>query len=402
MPVRIAYLVNQYPKVSHSFIRREIRAMESLGVEVDRYALRGWDEDVADPADEEERDATQYVLKAGLIPLLTSSLRRLFRSPAKMMRAMGTALRMGQGGVLHRLRHLIYLAEASQLLDWLDANPVAHLHAHFGTNSASVACLVRHLGGPAYSFTVHGQTEIEDAKALGFKEKVAQARFAVAVSQHGRSQLLREIDHSDWSRVHVVHCGLDQDFLDASPPPLPAAPHLVSVARLSEEKGHLILLPAIAQLRDRHPDLHLTLVGDGPMRRVVESEIARLGLQDAVTITGWVSSDRVREEIGKARLIVQPSFIEGLPVVMMEAMALARPVVATFVGGVPELVTQDRGWLVPAGDSDALEVALESALSHSTEALSKMGEDGRAAVRLHHDAQAEASKLLALIAPEAT
>lgn len=395
--MRVAYLVNQYPKVSHSFIRREIRAMEALGHTVDRYAIRGWDADLADPADVEEGTRTRHLLKDGTGPLMAAFLRRAARAPGAMASALRTAVRLGQGGLRGRLLPFVQLAEACRLLDWLEETPADHLHAHFGTNSAAVALLARRLGGPPFSFTLHGQDEIEQAKALRFRDKVAAAAFAVAVSQHGRAQLLREIDADDWTRVHVVHCGLDADFLDADPPPLPEAPRLLSIARLSEEKGHLVLLPAIARLKAHHPDLHLTLAGDGPMRGQIETLIARLGLQETVTITGWVSTEQVRAEIARARLVVQPSFIEGLPVVLMEAMAMGRPVISTFVGGVPELVTPETGWLVPAGDDAALEAAIDAALALPPERLAEMGQAGRAAARAGHDARREAETLARLI-----
>ena len=393
--MRIAYLINSYPEVSHSFIRREIEGVEAAGHLVDRYAIRGWDATLADPADEAERGRTRHLLARGPAPLLGTLARRAIRDPGRTWAAFRLSRRFATGGLRGRLLPVVQLAQAARLADWMAEARADHLHAHFGTNSAAVAALARALGGPPWSFTLHGQDEIERARSLAFRDKMKSAAFAVAVSSHGRAQFLREIDRADWDRVHVVHCGLGADFLAADPPPLPRAPRLLTIARLSEEKGHLILLPAFAALRRTHPEATLTLAGDGPMRAAIEARIAELGLGDAVTITGWVSSERVRAEIAAARLVVQPSFIEGLPVVLMEAMAMARPVISTFVGGVPELVTPARGWLVPAGDDAALTRAMTEALASGR--LEDMGASGRAAVRTDHDARTEAGKLLALI-----
>lgn len=395
--MRIACLVNQYPSVSHSFIRREIAAIEAAGHEVSRIAVRGWDAETPDPADAAEKTRTRHLMKSGAGPLLSAMARRALAAPGPFFRALKAAIGLSRGSRRPLPVHLAYLGQACVLLDWLAETPVDHLHAHFGTNPAAIAHLARIMGGPRWSFTLHGQDEIEQAKGLHFAEKMSTAAFAVAVSAHGRSQLLREIPSGLWDRVHVVHCGLDADFLAADPPPLPEAPRLLTIARLSEEKGHLILLPAFAKLRESYPEARLTLAGDGPMRQAVEARIAELGLGDAVTITGWVSSERVRDEIAAARLVVQPSFIEGLPVVLMEAMAMGRPVISTFVGGIPELVTPETGWLVPAGDVDALAAAMEAVLSRQQADLEEMGQAGRKAALAGHDATTEAGRLLALI-----
>lgn len=396
-PARVAYLVNRHPAVSHSFIRREIAALEAMGIAVDRYAIRGREDPLADPRDIAEIDRTRYTMDAGLPGLLRAAMGQLAARPGPFFAALRTALAMSRGSVRPLPYHLVWLGHACRIRAWLEETPAAHLHAHFGTNSAEIALLVKRLEGPAYSFTVHGQDEIEQAKRLHFRDKVAEAAFVAAVSQHGRAQLLREIDTADWDKVQVVHCGLDADFLDADPAPLPDAPRCLTIARLSEEKGHLVLLPAFARLRETHPGATLTLAGDGPMRAEIEAEITRLGLDDAVRITGWVSSDVVREEIARARLVVQPSFIEGLPVVLMEAMAMGRPVISTFVGGVPELVRPgENGWLVPAGDVDALARALDTALSLPEDRLAEIGAAGRAAAREGHDASREAAKLARL------
>jgi glycosyltransferase involved in cell wall biosynthesis len=229
---------------------------------------------------------------------------------------------------------------------------------------------------------------------LGLGEKVGRAAFVVAVSSYGRSQLFRWVDHAYWPKVKVVHCGLEPAFHEVAPVPPPDAPRLVCVGRLTEEKGQLLLIEAAHRLKRKGIKSELVLVGDGEMRGEVETLIARHGLAGQVRITGWVSSDRVREEILAARGLVLPSFAEGLPVVIMEAMALRRPVLTTYVGGIPELVRPgENGWLFPAGDIDALATAMGDCLSRSPDELRIMGDAAHARVLERHSVDVQAEML---------
>ena len=397
--MRIAYLVNQYPKVSHTFIRREILALEARGVRVDRYALRGWDAETPDAADAAERSRTQYVLAGGLGPLLAAAANMALRQPGRFAAALRLAVQMARGSDRPWPLHLVYLAEACWLLPRLRAAGVEHLHAHFGTNPAEVAMLLRALGGPPYSFTAHGPEEFDQAAALGLARKIEHARFVAAVSSYGRSQLWRWARPEDWPKVQVVHCGLDAVFLDAAVTPVPGARRLVCVGRLCAQKGQLLLIEAAAQaMAAMQQPFTLVLAGDGEMRPQVEAAVARFGIASHVRITGWLSSAAVAAELQQADALVLPSFAEGLPVVIMEAMALARPVLSTYVAGIPELVRHGQdGWLFPAGDVAAAAQAMQQCLQSSTEVLSAMGGSGRQRVRERHNIDSEVAKLIALM-----
>jgi len=402
MSLRVAYLVNQYPKVSHSFIRREILALERQGVAVQRIAVRGWDGELVDEEDQDERRRTQYALQGGLPALIGPMVTQLLRSPARWGKAFALAWRMGARADRSRLYHLVYLAQACRILGWLRQGGATHLHAHFGTNPAEIAMLIEALGGPPYSFTVHGPEEFDKPEFLGLGEKMRRASFVVAISAFGRSQLYRWVGHAHWPKLKVVHCGLEPAFhqVDAVAPP--AASRLVCVGRLCEQKGQLLLVQALARVVARGRAVELVLAGDGEMRGEIESCIDALGLRAQVRITGWISSTQVRNEILAARALVLPSFAEGLPVVLMEAMALRRPVITTYVAGIPELVrSPDDGWLVPAGDGDALAEAIEACLAASPEQLARMGEGARERVLLRHDVDTEAAKLVRLFARSA-
>jgi colanic acid/amylovoran biosynthesis glycosyltransferase len=391
--LKIAYFVNQYPKVSHTFIRREILALERLGFDVQRVALRGWDTPVPDEEDRTERDRTRYVLRNGAAALVLPALRCLLKSPVRFSAALALALKISRASLGRpTIYHLAYLAEACLILSWLKTFGACHVHAHFGTNSAEVAMLTRALGGPPFSFTVHGPDEF--LQPMGLPEKIRRSAFVVAISSYGRSQLYLRLSHQDWPKVHVVHCGLENTFYDMAPVPVPDTPRFVCVGRLSEEKGQMLLLEAVARVTAKHIPIELVLVGDGPLRGALEKLIEKYRLAAQVRITGWISNRQVREEIVCARAMVLPSFSEGLPVVIMEAMALRRPVLTTFIAGIPELVRSgENGWLFPAGSLDDLTCALEACLAMSIEDLQKLGDAGYGRVMARHSIDVEVGKL---------
>ena len=396
--MEVAFFINQYPKVSHSFIRREIMALEAKGVAVHRYALRGWSDAVVDAEDKVEQAKTRYVLRGGLLGLLKATLLCALLSPRKWALALRLAFQAGLGADRPLPLHLVYFAEACQLRLWLRQTETQHVHAHFGTNSAEVVMLAHALGGPGYSFTVHGPEEFDKPQALKLSDKIKHSRFVVAISAFGRSQLWRWLPYADWIKVKEVHCGLDKRFYDVPVTAVPAAQRLVCVGRLCEQKGQLLLIDAARRLRDRGHQFELVLAGDGDMRAEIERLVSLHQLGKLVRITGWISSDQVRAELQSARALVLPSFAEGLPVVIMEAMALGRPVLSTYVAGIPELVHPGlHGWLFPAGDIEALTNAMQACLESPPERLAEMGEQARARVLDRHNADTEAGKLLAFM-----
>ncbi len=386
--MKVAYLINQYPKTSHTFVRREIEALEKCGVGVSRFTLRRTSDPIVTPADAAEADRTTVILAGGALGLLYALVKMAVRRPGRFVAALRLTLRISRRSERGLLINLVYLAEACVLHTLVNAERATHVHAHFGTNSAAVAMLCRTLGGPPYSFTIHGPEEFDKPHILHLTEKIERARAVFAVSNFGRSQVYRHCGHSHWSKVHVVHCGVDASFLSAPPSPPPAEPRLVSVGRLSEQKGQLLLIEALGELHRRGRDFHLTLVGDGELRGEVERAIDRHELKGKVTLVGWADEAAVRTHMLASRALVLPSFAEGLPVVIMEALALGRPVLSTYVAGIPELVEPGKcGWLVPAGSVPDLVNALESVLAATPPELAAMGDEGRVRVRAGHDSE---------------
>jgi colanic acid/amylovoran biosynthesis glycosyltransferase len=393
-PVRVAYLINQYPKISHAFIRREILALERRGVEVSRFALRGWDAECVDVEDREEQARTRYVLQKGVLPHIGALIRTILTSPLRFWDALKLSLGTGRWSDRPLVYHLIYLAEACRLLPWLKECGASHVHAHFGTNAAEIVMLARTLGGPPYSITIHGPEEFDKPHALNLGEKVRRSAFTVAITSFARSQIYRWIDRTHWQKVNVVHCGIEAAFHEGPFPRAPAAPRLVCLGRLSAEKGQLLLVEAATLLAAKGLPFQLTLVGDGPMRGAIEALVRDRGLGDRIRLTGSISTERLRAELLDARALVLPSFAEGLPMVIMEAMALRRPILTTWIAGIPELVRDGiDGWLFPAGSVEALAAAMEDCLSRSVEELWAMGESARSRAIERHSVEDQAVRL---------
>ncbi len=393
--MKISYLINQYPKTSHTFIRREIFALERQGFEVQRIALRGWDQSFPDPDDQCEQAKTLYVLREGLKALVLPTLRAFLNSPRRFFEAARLTFKMSRTSDRSLFYHLVYLAEACRILFWVRDFEADRIHAHFGTNSTNVVMFVRVLGGPRFSFTVHGPDEF--LKPMGLEEKVHRSDFVVAISSFGRSQMYMRSRHTDWPKINVVHCGLEPSFYQTSAAPVTETPRFVCVGRLCEAKGQLLLIEAAQQLKSQQVPFELVLAGDGPLRPDLEKLIKKYGLEDQIRITGWISSSEVRDEILAARALVLPSFAEGLPVAIMEAMALRRPVLTTYVAGIPELVKHgENGWLFAAGSVNKLARMMLHCLKTPVEVLQQMGDAGYERFVQRHTSDTEVGKLAAL------
>lgn len=359
--------------------------------------MRGIVSDLTDPADLQEHSRTERVLEAGGPRLLVGLLRRTAAAPGRVAQALRLARQRARAGESSLARQIIYLAEGAHIAARARQLQLAHIHAHFGTNSTRVAAYSRLLGGPPFSFTVHGPEEFDNVQALDLGGKLALAAFCATVSSYGRSQMYRWAAPGDWDKIKVIHCGLALERW-TDPEPMPAGPfHMVAVGRFAEQKGFGLLLRAFAQAWRRNPGLRLSLVGDGELRPQIEELIAREGMAEAVHLLGWQDEAGVRAAMNAANALITPSFAEGLPVVIMEAMACARPVISTYIAGIPELVRPGHeGWLVPAGDSDALAEIMLQAAESSHDRLTQMGKAARSRVQARHDIRQSARRLAAL------
>ncbi len=393
--MKIAYLINQYPKISHSFIRREILALEALGLPITRFSIRSCQEPLIDKADQEELEKTNVILDVGILGLLISLIKVALIRPRRWLEAFKLTFKLGWNSERGLLLHFAYLAEACVLLDRFSKLNISHFHAHFGTNSTMVVLLNYVLGGATYSFTIHGPKEFEKVEAIALPEKIKRASFVVGISSYCRSQLYRWCDYSEWNKIKVIHCGLDQSFFSHPWQPITKEPLLVCVGRLCEQKGQLLLVEAASKLIALGYTFRLVLVGDGELREPIEEAIKLAKLENTIEIAGWATQAQVKQQILDSRAMILPSFAEGLPVVLMESLALGRPVISTYVAGIPELVIPgESGWLVPAGSVEALVTAMKTVLETPISQLEAMGKNGANYVKKNHNVLTEANKLI--------
>ncbi len=396
----VVYLTGEYPRATDTFIQREVAALREMGADVRTCSIRRTDPaHHTGPEQREEARNTFVVLDAARRPasLLRAHAACLARGPRRYLRALALALRAGAPGAKGFLYQLFYFAEAGVLADRLTRIHAFHLHNHFGNSSCSVAMLASAMAGTPYSYTLHGPAELFEPMRWRIDLKIARAAFVACISNFARSQGMLFSDAAHWPRMHVVHCGVAPDLYRARGPADAGRQRLLFVGRLAGIKGVPILLEAVATLRERFPAMTLTLIGDGPERGAIEAEAARRGIADHVEFTGYLSQAAVAERLAEADLFVLPSFAEGVPVVLMEAMAAGLPVVATRVGGVAELVEDGvSGVLTAPGDPGALAEGIGRLLDDAG-LRARMGRAGRARVEAEFDAHVEAARLLALI-----
>lgn len=392
--MKIGYLINQYPKVSHSFVRREISALEKQDVNVHRYSVRDSADGLVDKQDIAEYKKTITLLNIAMVNVVSTVFLSFFNAPFVFIKTLIFALTLSIKSEAGIIKHVIYFVEAILLTRLLKQDEVQHLHAHFGTNSTTVAMLACKYINIPFSFTVHGPEEFDKPAFISLPEKVKQAAFVVAISSFGRSQLYRLVPNNQWQKIKIVHCGLEPEFFNEYKKTENNTNNIVCIGRLCEQKGQVLIVEALNLLKNKNIDFHLTLVGDGEMRADIEEKINQYKLNEQVSITGWMSSDRVKEEILKAKFTILPSFAEGLPVVIMESMSLEVPVISTFIAGIPELIKhEENGWLVAAGDVTGLATALENALKMDSKQIALLGRKARISAIERHNIDNEALKL---------
>ena len=392
--MKIAYLVNQYPGISHTFVRREIQALERQGVEVVRFAIRPSKAGLISDEDKAEDARTRQIVGASIGAIIGGIIGSIFRSPLGAASAFTAIFQLGWKSEAGLLRHGLYYLEALVLASWMRDASVSHVHAHFGTNSTTVTLMASRITGGTFSFTAHGPEEFDKPGLIGLKRKIEEAAFTVAISSFGMSQLRRLVVPDHWDKIQIVHCGIEDAFHEDSDAALTPSKRFVCVGRLCEQKGQITLVDAAAKINGEAGDFEIVLVGDGEMRKEIETAAKEKNVSHRIKIAGWKTPGEVREAIEDARAFVLPSYAEGLPVSIMEAFMLNRPVISTYIAGIPELVEPGvNGWLAPAGDSDVLADAMREALAADDETILTMGRHGKEKTGRRHNIDIEASKL---------
>ncbi len=377
---RLAYLVSRYPAVSHTFILREVIALRRKGFEIRVASINPPDRPPEGMTAEEraEADATFYVKRAGLGLLTTACLSTLLRRPASCARALLYALRLGGPDLRKALYGAFYFVEAVLVGHWMNGQKLRHLHVHFATPASTVGLIATKIFPIGLSITVHGPDEFYDVPGYQLGQKIDGASFICTIGNYARSQLMKIAPPPQWTKFEVAPLGVDpEQFSPRGAKRAGGAFEVICVGRLVPAKGQHVLVGAIARLAHTGRDVRLRLVGDGPDRHSLERAVARAGIEHSVAFEGAVNQDRIRTLYERADLFVLPSFAEGIPVVLMEAMAMEIPVVTTFVNGIPELIRHGiDGWLVAPSDEEGLAAAIAALMDDPALRL-QLGRAGR-------------------------
>jgi colanic acid/amylovoran biosynthesis glycosyltransferase len=400
----IGYITDQYPATSHTFIQREVLALRRQGVDVRTFSIhRAGSEHVLSRADRQEFETTYALLPPRLGHLLAAHITALLCHPLAYLSTLAGALRLRTRSGRARVWQVFYLAEA--ILVWWQCRRlgIRHLHAHFTSPAADVAHLYArfarraHAGAASWSFSAHGaDISAVDDRVLG--AKVRDADFVVCVSDYGRSQLMALVDEEHWRKIRVVRCGVDVTAVPAhGHRSANGPPAVLAVGRLVPIKGHGVLIEAIARLAGSGESVTATIVGDGPRRAALERLAQQLGIANLITFAGTVGQDDIGHYYKSADVFCLPSFVEGLPVVLLEAMVFGLPVVASHITAIPELVEDGRsGLLVPPGRADLLADALQSLLADPGR-RAELAAEGRRRLNSEFELNASADRLCELM-----
>jgi glycosyltransferase involved in cell wall biosynthesis len=384
---RIAYLLSQYPAVSHTFFLNEVLALRAHGFAIETASVNAIHPPAGGFPEAEMQEAahTFYIKRTAKPTILAILLKTLLTRPAVVLRGLAAALRLRPWDLTGTAYALFYLVEAILLGDWMRSKGCTHLHVHFGGPVATVGMLTASAWQIPYSLTIHGPEEFYDVGPSFLAQKMQLATFVTCISHYCRSQLLKISPVASWPKFHICRLGVHTDIF--TPPPRAERPelHLVCVGRLHPAKGQMILLNSFRELHRRGMAIRLSIVGEGEGRAALEDFIRRNELEPAVTLHGALSHPATRELLGTADLFVLPSFAEGVPVALMEAMSMEIACVSTFVAGIPELIDSgEDGVLVPPSSVAALTEAIEALLTDPARRR-LIAEAGRRKVLAHYD-----------------
>jgi glycosyltransferase involved in cell wall biosynthesis len=376
---RFACLIAQHPAINHAVILQEVRLLRQH-FDIYTASVRGPDRPSAQLS-EEERDEvkrTFYVNPAGAPAAFAALASTCFSNPIRFAGGLWYAVKLAGSRLKQLPLNLAYFVQAAVVGHWMRRNQLTHLHTHY---SSTVALLVHKTFGFEISITLHGSGEFNDPVGFWIREKVSASAWVRAISQYGRSQVMKSSDVADWSKVHVVSLGIEPPRF--TPRPFRANPspvEILCVGSLAPAKAQHILLGALHNLKQAGAEVRLHLAGDGDDRHSLERETARLGLKDRVIFHGWTLHEKLDALYRQADIFVLPSFAEGVPVVLMEAMAMEIPCVSTWITGIPELICNGvDGLLVAPSDVDGLADAILK-LIEDPDLRQRIGQAGRARV----------------------
>jgi colanic acid/amylovoran biosynthesis glycosyltransferase len=406
--LNLAYVMTHYPRVALTFIAGEIDEVERRGSKVFPVVMNTpLATDFATKEARERQRASLY-LKASPGRVIAAVLSTWLRHPMSMSRLTMTAIGSAKSDLRLMARRLAHLSYAALTARHCVSHNIRHLHAQFGLAPATIAWFASSILNfssakvSTWSFTIHGFQDFVDETDARLDLKGASASFVICISDFTRSQLCRVTDPNLWGRFHVVRCGID---LAAFPyrefRPMRAVPRIVILGRLSPEKGHGILLEAAGRLARQNVPVEVEIIGDGPFAETIRHQERALGLEGRIIYAGELPPDEVARRLTEADLFCMASFSEGLPISIMEAMAIGVPVVTTWIGGIPELAVDEvTAMTIPPGNSDALAAAIKRLVSDPA-LCEELVVKARAKVEHLHSRHHNGAQLFKLLSSEA-
>jgi colanic acid/amylovoran biosynthesis glycosyltransferase len=392
--MRLAYITGEYPRATDTFVQRDIAALRNCGAEVFSFSVRKTaEEHMVGPEQRAERARTFYILAAANpITLLLAHTLLFLQSPGRYLKALALAWSIREKGIKGTLYHLFYFAEAGILAREVQKKNIDHLHNHFAVANGNVTMLAAALCNRSFSFSIQGPSVFFEAYRWRLDEKIKRALFVRCISNFCRSQCMIFSSPEKWNRLHIIHCGVEPALFKVVNHQ-PESKRILYVGRLAAVKGIPILLESMVQIKVTHPNVHLTIVGDGPDRNMLEAMAANLQVADCIDFVGYKSQAEVRAYLQQSDIFVLPTFAEGLPIVFMEALASGVPVVSTQVAGNSDLVENGvNGYLVPPGDRVSLADRIQMLLSNA-ELRNQFGAAGRAKVEAEFNIDHEVALL---------
>ena len=386
--IRIAYLVSQYPGISETFILREVLALREMGFEIQVASINSPDRDLSNltAIERAEYDRTLYVKRTAPTRALWAHLRLALSAPLRYVRALRFALRLGRVDRKRKLLGFFYFAEAGVIANWMQRHQLAHLHVHFATPASTVGTIVSKLIGTSLSITVHVPDEFYDVSRYHLTEKIESCQFLCTIGKFARSQLMKLSPVEQWDKFEVTPLGVYPESFQARPAKVRnECFEILCVGRLVPSKGQHVLIQALDHLVKDGQNVKLRFVGDGPDRKSLESMVERLGLAPKTIFEGAVNQDKIQALYHQADAFVLPSFAEGIPIVLMEAMSMQVPCITTRITGIPELIRDGvDGLLVTASDDDELASAIKRLIC-APALCRELGEAGRRRVLSNYD-----------------
>ena len=394
----VGYIIGTYPLLTTTFIDREIELLRRHGLALTVTALRRPHGPLS-PAQRDMVGAVRYVLPVGVLALLRSHVSFMVGRPLVYWGTLGRLVTRPHRTLRSRFKTVLHFGEGVHVAHLLRSGDHGHLHAHFVDRATTVALVAGRLLGLPYSATAHANDIYVEPVLL--PEKLARARFVVTCTQYNADHLAAVAGDRAQGETLCIHHGLDLDrYEPRAEAARDARPVILAVGQLKEKKGFTQLIDACAALCDRGYDITCRIVGAGPLRAALEARIRELSLTGTVVLCGALDHDGVVEQYRAASIFALPCITgsdgdrDGIPNVILEAMAMQLPVVSTRHSGIPEAVIDgETGVLVAPGDSAALATAIGRLLDDPG-AGRAMGRQGRLAVAANFDVAANVELLM--------